>query len=135
MSHSLPVNRFMFAITVQKYNYIALLLLSTFLIKILVTDTQWLLTAITGTEYIHVNPFCKNKNSEGDTKDVKISNMTDISVLALDGLCTSKIFPDENPEKTHISPVSDQIIYRSSGIDDVFQEQNYPPPQFPLMTA
>ena len=134
MSHYILIKGSIFAIRVQKYNYIAILLLSAFLTKILVADTQWILTAVTGTEYIHVNPFCKNKNAEGDTKDPVITDVADAPVITLDALCTAQIHPEPENEKPYIRPVSDQIIYHSLGIDDIFREQNYPPPQ-PLSQA
>lgn len=129
MSHYILIKGSIFAIRVQKYNYIAILLLSAFLTKILVADTQWIFTAVTGTEYMHVNPFCKNKNAKGDAKDPVFTDVADAPVITLDALCTAQIHPKPENKKPPVQLLSDQIIHHSLGIDDIFREQKYPPPQ------
>lgn len=119
----------------QRYNYIALLILSTFLLKLLVVDTQWIIPALTGQE-IHFNPFCVNKNPKGEAHDPAFTLEADHTVTgSLSGICTVQIVFDNQLAENAVSPFHEQIIHRSLDPDDIFREANYPPPQLPLAMA
>ena len=125
----------MFAVIVQRYNYIALLILSTFLLKLMVVDTQWIITTLTGQE-IHINPFCVNKNQKDDAHDPVFTLDADHTATgSLSGICTVQIILEHDTQKTSASPIHDQIIYRNLDQDEVFQDQNYPPPQSSFLVA
>src|SRR5690625_7968912 len=102
----------MFAVIVQRYNYIALLILSTFLLKLMVVDSQWIITTLTGQE-IHINPFCVNKNQKGDAHDpVFTLNADHTATGSLRGICTVQFILENHHDKIISPPILIQILTR-----------------------
>lgn len=112
------------------YQTIALLLLMTFAFKIMVIDGAWMVSAMAGEEYVHINPFCKSKNGSGTTDQTSIHKFADNQIISVDGICSSQLFLDEKIEQIYIYPtVTRSKSFRTIPAYEVYQDTHYPPPQ------
>lgn len=121
---------YIFALRMKMYNYIALLLLMTFVVKIMMVDGQWMVSAIAGEEYVHVNPFCKSKNGSGAPDQSGFHKIADKNNITLQGICSSQLYLNETVKHTTMIPTLFKMRpYRVLPSYVVHQDTHYPPPQ------
>ena len=122
----------MFVLIVQKYRHIAFLLSCVFLLKITVADGQWLITSLTGVEYMHYNPFCKKENAARHAHLPTLDDEVPLQnhVAEVSGICTSQFIP-EDPEtsvfRSEIQPLRN--TYRSCILPEPYSSKECPPPK------
>lgn len=114
----------------HKYKYIALLLVTPFLMKLVLADAQWLINTVTGDEYAYFNPFCKKENAPVEGNEPVFTDIATNDIMVLAGICTPQ-FHVKDADRTSYQPLIEVLNkgYRPLAVNDVFQEKNYPPPQ------
>lgn len=113
-------------------SYIAILLVTIFMVKFVAVDSRWLTVWYDGSDIALVKPPCKNEYPPKFSKDITTPQMGQsfVQVILLKGYCTSLFQPEMSTwEAPVLEPVSRISRNRSSIPSLPYLQSSCPPPR------